>query len=289
MSRATSSSARRRGAIVTGGNRGIGAGLVRRLAENGYDVVFSHLGQQDLADAVIASCGPSRVIGVDLDFRDPLASNVLVERAAAELDSIDALVNNAGRGYSERIQDLDTADIDSVYAINFRAPLLMIRNVSRRWIDEKRGGCVVNIGSVRGLRGDPVDAVYGGLKAGLHRAGESLALELSQFGIRVNTVAPGTIEVFDDRPEVYRRLAEDIPLGRTGTPDDVANSVLFLLSDQASYITGVTLPVDGGLPLPITYGGEDIGQGNRWGASQARRRTPERQREPGGYQSRQQP
>ncbi|MDR2930827.1 MAG: SDR family oxidoreductase [Propionibacteriaceae bacterium] len=271
------------GAIVTGGNRGIGAGIVARLVADGYDVVFSHLGQQDLADEVVASCPSGKVTAVDIDFRSPTAAAELVERAWQVLDRVDALVCNAGRGYSERIQDLEVADIDSVYAINFRGPLLMAKEVANRWISQGQSGAIVNIGSVRGLRPDPVDAIYGGLKAGLHRATQSLALEFSQYGIRVNAVSPGTIEVFD-RPDVYRRLAVDIPLGRTGTPADIAAAVAFLLSNQASYITGVTLPVDGGMPLPITYGGEDIGQGNRWGQIQATRRTPEFQREPGGYQ-----
>lgn len=277
----------RQGAIITGGNRGIGAGIVRRLVADGYDVVFSHLGQPELTSEVIASCPEGRVFSVDVDFRQADAAAELAERAFELLPRVDALVNNAGRGYSERIQDLEIDDIDAVYAINFRGPILMVKEVAQRWITIEQPGAIVNIGSVRGLRSDPVDAIYGGLKAGIHRATESLALEYSQFGIRVNAVAPGTIAVYDF-PEMaarYNQLGEDIPLRRSGTPADIAAAVAFLLSDDASYITGVTLPVDGGLPLPITYGGDDIGQGNRWGAIQTQRRTSPFNREPGFYQN----
>ncbi|GAA2389730.1 SDR family oxidoreductase [Dactylosporangium salmoneum] len=272
-------------AVVTGGNRGIGAGVVDELAAAGYDVVFSHRGEpakaRDVAESARRYGG--RVEPVEADFRDPDQVRHFAEWAIGDFGPVQVLVNNAGRGYSERLYDTRLTDVDDVYAINFRAPLLLTQLVSRHMIDERIAGRIVFVTSIRARWVDPVDAVYGGLKAALDRAMRSWALELSVHRIRVNAIAPGAIEVFPERAHRYRELDRDIPLGRTGTPSDIAKTVRFLVSDDASYITGASIPVDGGMPLPATYGGDDIGPGNRWGQVQVRQPTSDFARHPGGY------
>lgn len=271
--------------IVSGGNRGIGAGIVKRLSARGMNVAFSHLGERDRAQAVVAECAgnPGQVHAIDANFEDVGAPIRFFEQALELLGEADALVNNAGRGYEERLVDTRAEDIDSVYAVNFRATLLLSREIALHLITRSAPGAIVNLSSVKMKNASPIDGVYGAFKAAISRATESIALELAPAGIRVNAVAPGMIAVFDQLAEGYARGGAQVPIGRAGTPDDIACAVEFLLSEEASYITGVTLRVDGGIGLPATYGGDDIGPDNRWGRTQTEHPTSEFEKRPGLY------
>lgn len=260
-----------RTALVTGGNRGIGAGIVRSLAAEGYRVAFSHKGEPDKAASLIESIradGWPVPVAFECDFASAGAVEGLAAASVRELGAITLLVNNAGRGYEERIQDLTLDDIESVYAINYRAPLLLMRDVGSHMIAHGVKGSVVNISSVKAIRGNNIDAVYGGLKAALERSTMSIALEFAPHGIRVNCIAPGCIAVLPHRASFYERIAPSIPLERTGTAEDIGRAVVFLASSDSSFITGTTLRVDGGHVLPVTYEGDDIGPDNRWGRDQ---------------------
>jgi glucose 1-dehydrogenase len=176
----------------------------------------------------------------------------LVDDAVKALGRIDVLVNNAGI----TLFDSDIADdidkINLLINIDFRGYLLAAATAAKHMIAQKIPGNIINITSSRAERAYPEDAVYGGLKAALKRATESLALKYAPYNIRVNCIAPGAT-VTRDHPfaqEFYAKMSRKIPLKRVGTPEDIGNAVAWLTSDKASYITGITLRIDGGLILP---------------------------------------
>ncbi len=239
-------------ALVTGASRGIGKGIALAMAAQGYDVAITHYDEKEEAEQVAHSIESDygRACAV---FQGNLAeadtAGRFVEQTVNRFGKIDALVNNAGVTILSKMTDMSLTDIDYLLHLNFRAPLLAMQAAARHMIAGNLRGSIVNITSTRGERAYPLDAVYGGVKAALARASQSIALELAPHGIRVNCVAPGATMVRDHRP-FYDALGRKIPLGRMGTPSDVAQAVVWLLSDQASYVTGATIRVDGGLILP---------------------------------------
>ena len=162
------------------------------------------------------------------------------------------MVNNAGLSSRDEVLTLDKEKLDFLVNLNFKAPLLAIHAAARHMVKNGIKGNIVNITSTRGIRAYPNDFIYGATKAALARATESMALELSTYGIRVNCVAPGATAIRDEAKanEFYTYLGDKIPMGRMGTPEDIGNAVAWLVSDKATYITGVVLKVDGGLILP---------------------------------------
>lgn len=256
----------RKKAIVTGASRGIGRGIALCLAEEGYDLAISYYSKEEEALEVKkeiesrfqTTCA---VFGARLEEKG--AGIRLLEQAVEELGGLDLLVNNAGVTIMDHFLDLTEETLDFLIALDFKNYLLMTREAARYMANNKIHGNVINITSSRGERAYPGDAVYGGLKAGLNRAIQSIALDLAPYGIRINNVAPGAIcirtkeEIEQDEAlrgqvpaDFWELLGKRIPLGRSGTPEDIGRAVAFLASEQASYITGVTLRVDGGLILP---------------------------------------
>jgi glucose 1-dehydrogenase len=151
--------------------------------------------------------------------------------------------------------------MNTLYRLNFLAPMLVTGAASKHMAEQGIAGSIINIASSRGERAYPGDAVYGGLKAALRRATESLALELAPYGIRVNAIAPGAIQTVPGREASYAELGKKIPLERVGTPEDIGEAAVWLSSPQASYITGITLRIDGGLILPgMPEGGPGAGE-----------------------------
>ncbi len=259
------------GALVTGGSSGIGAGVVRVLAQAGYAIVFSHFEDEDNADHVCREVIDQYGVRCSVfagDLADASVSARLAAYAIEELGTVSVLVNNAGVTRMASVEELPLEMIDHLFGLNFRTPLLLSRDISQHMISEGIAGVIVNIASTRAFRAYARDSVYGGLKAALVRATESMALDLARFDIRVNCIAPGAIQV-RHREAVdafYRQLGNRIPLGRAGRPEDVARAVAWLISDEAAYVTGTTMRVDGGLILPgmpehLPEGTDDYGWG----------------------------
>lgn len=241
-------------ALIIGGSRGIGHASAILLAQEGYDIAFTYATCEEAAletKAIIEAMG-RRCFCYQASLENSDVPTQITEQAIAGLGRLDALVYVAGRTNWTHLTQFAVEKADEMYMLNYRAPLLCTQAAAKHMIERGIRGSIVYITSCHGLRAYPNDAVYGGLKAALNRSTESIALELSEHGIRVNSVAPGMINVRDgDGDErLYREWARKIPLGRYGKASEVANAVAFLASEKASYITGVTLKVDGGLILP---------------------------------------
>lgn len=245
--------AARKTAIVTGASSGIGKGIAIVLSRAGYDISTVYksndAGITQLEEIVTGTYGRKfhSVKGdlTDLDFVEEYASE-----AINALGDVHLLVNNAGAGYGGKLLDINAKEMLSFINIDFAAPILLMKAISKHMLEKEIRGSLINITSTRAERAYPHDSIYGGMKAGLKRASESIAIELAMYGIRVNNVAPGATEIEQGSHEYYTKLAQKIPLRRVGKPSDIGEAVLWLASDAAAYITGTSLKVDGGLTLP---------------------------------------
>ncbi len=236
-------------ALVTGASRGIGRAIALRLAGGGAAVVAGARGRHadEVASVVVASGG--QAVGVSLDVTDADDIGRAVNLAADRFGGIDILVNNAGIVRDQLMLRMKPEEWDAVLATNLTAAFACCRAVVRPMM-KRRFGRIINISSVVGQLGNPGQVNYAASKAGLIGLTKALAREVASRGITVNAVAPGMIET--DMTMVMDQRARDavsarIPLGRFGAPDDVASAVRFLASDEASYITGQVLGVNGGM------------------------------------------
>lgn len=243
------SAAGRRVAIVTGGTRGIGAAITRRLAKEGTRVVAAFRDDQAAASALAAEIDGVTVERVDV--ADPGACADLVSRVVAEHGRLDHLVSNAGLLLEAPAVATEPADWDRVVAVNLSACFHLCRAAVP--VMRSAGfGRIVTISSVTAVMGSPTEAAYGAAKAGLHGLTRSLARETARDGITVNCVVPGVFEtdMTASMPERTRQaILRLIPVGRRGDPDELAGAVSFLLADDAGYVTGSVLTVDGGLSM----------------------------------------
>ncbi len=241
-------------AVVTGGGRGIGRGIALGLAEAGADVVVAARRANEIeavADEVRAT--GRRALAVPTDITDEAANDALADAAVAELGRLDIWVNNAG-GSDERIMrqlvDVPLHQWDEQIALNLVGPALGARSAARHLGE---GGSIINVGSIAAGRTSENNGPYAAAKAGLHQFTITLAAELASRRIRVNTVAPGPVptEVFLEAlglsEEQLPAIAETVPLGRLGTPEDIASAVVYLASEAGSWITGQQLTVSGGI------------------------------------------
>ena len=235
-------------ALVTGGSRGIGAAISRELAKAGAKVALNYRAGQEAADEVAEDIGG---LAVRADVSKPEEVQALIEHVEGELGDIDALVNNAGVTRDTLIARMTDDDWQTVIDTNLRGTFNTSRAVSRKML-RRRAGSIVNLSSVVGVHGNPGQANYAASKAGIIGLTKALARELGSRGVRVNAIAPGYIatELTDVLPEEARGLIlQNTPLGRLGEPEDVAGAVRFLCSDEAAFITGEVLLVDGGLGM----------------------------------------
>ena len=234
--------------LITGGSRGIGAACVRRFAQRGDEVVFFYRNSDAAAEALARECGakPMRV-----DVSDPDAVREAVAGAAEELGGIDVLVNNAGVAQIKLLSDITDADWQRMLGTNLSGAFYLCREVSRYMIGQQYGR-IVNVGSMWGKVGASCEVHYSASKAGLRGLTMALAKELGPSNITVNCVEPGVIETemnasLDE--DTKKQLCDETPMCRMGSADDVARAVAFLASDDAAFITGQILGVDGGFAV----------------------------------------
>ncbi len=239
--------------VVTGAARGIGAGTAKRFAEEGASVAILDLDQAASA-ATAAELGAARAIGVGCNVADTDSVQSAVAAVVEEFGKVDVLINNAGVTRDNLLFKMTDDDWDTVMNVHLRGSFLMSREIQKHMVGAKYGK-ILNLSSVSAL-GNRGQANYSAAKMGLQGLTRTLALELGPFGINVNAVAPGfivtdmtdaTARRVGAEPEEYRKVAaERSPLRRVGYPGDIAAAAAFLCSDEASFITGQTLYVDGG-------------------------------------------
>lgn len=243
-------------AVVTGGSGGIGAAIVAALAAGGSKVCFTYLSNDTGAQSLVGRLAalPGEVIAVRADVGVDADVQALFAQVDARLGPVTALVNNAGViGREHRVAETDAATLAALWATNITGYFLCAREAVRRMSTRQGGpgGAIVNISSMAGLRGgSDMRVAYGASKGAVNAFTQGLAREVAQDGIRVNAVTPGYVDTdvhrSGDRPERLQRALQSVPMKRIGRPEEVADAVLWLLSDRASFVTGTLVNVAGG-------------------------------------------
>ena len=240
-------------AVVTGGSRGIGRSIVLMLAQNGCHVAFNYHTSAEEAKKVEQE---AKKFGVDckasrVDIKDFESVKTWIEEVKKDFGRLDILINNAGIISDKALMLMSPEDWQTVVDTNLTGVFNAARCCIVTFLKQKKGD-IINISSVSGLIGLPRQVNYSAAKGGINAFTKALAKEVAAYGVRVNAVAPGYIEteiLANFSPEQKEKILEDIPLGRLGTVEDVANCVKFLLSEDAQYITGQIITLDGGLAM----------------------------------------
>jgi len=239
-------------AVVTGAARGIGQAIAQRLAQESADVVICDLQAEWLAETagIVEGLG-RKALPLAVDVGDSEAVNACINEVVKVFGKVDIMVNNAGITKDTLLVRMSDDDWDAVLRVNLKGTFLFSRAVAKHMM-KQRSGAIINIASISGVIGTAGQANYAASKAGVIALTKSTANELAARGVRANAIAPGFIssKMTDALPEdVRKQYLSRIPLGRFGTVEDIANAVVFLASEQSSYMTGQTLHVNGGMVM----------------------------------------
>ncbi len=235
--------------LVTGGSRGIGAGIVEACAEHGAQVAFTYSNNRDLSEKILKNLPGNGHMVTEMKMESNESVQSAIDEVLEKFKNLDGVVNNAGITKDQLVLRMSTEDFDKVYEVNLRGGFLCSKYCLKAML-KARAGSFVHITSVVAQTGNAGQTNYSATKAGLEAFSKSLAHEIASRGIRSNCVAPGFIQTdMTDKltEEQKTALATQIPQGTIGSPKDVANAVIFLLSDLSKYITGQTINVNGGL------------------------------------------
>jgi glucose 1-dehydrogenase len=249
----TAKSLKGKGALVTGAATGIGRAIAIEMARRGASVVINYIGKPDAAEDVVKAIKNANgaALAIEADVSNSEQVSRMMTQTVSQLGHIDVLVNNAGIEKQVPFLELTESDWDRIIAVDLKGPFLCTQAAAREMAKRKKG-TIVNISSVHEDLPFPGYAAYCAAKGGLRMLCRDLALELAKFNINIVNVAPGAIDTpINDatmkNPEKVLALKREIPLGRVGKPEDVAKLVCYLASEDASYITGTTVVIDGGL------------------------------------------
>ena len=235
--------------LVTGAARGIGLATAKRFLTEGWRAVLLDIDAETLAGAMEDVGNPDRALAIHCDVSDAVGVHAAMEQIAAHFGRLDALVNNAGIAVFNPVLETTLAEWERVLAVNLTGPFICAQ-ASVPLMLKDGGGTIVNIGSISGTRASTLRVAYGTSKAGLAHLTKQQAAELGELGVRVNAVAPGPVDTAMAKkvhtPDIRASYHDAIPLNRYGLEEEIAEAILFLCSDRASYINGQTLGVDGG-------------------------------------------
>ena len=239
-----------RAGVVTGAAQGIGRAIAAALVREGAHVVIADLdgAAAERTAAELSAAGPGKAVAVSCDVTQEDAVAHTAQRCRSELGSVDFWVNNAGVTRDKTLRNMTLEDFKRVLEVHLVGGWLGLR-AAAEVMREQRSGAIVNLSSISGKVGNPGQTNYSAAKAGLVGMTKAAAKELARYGVRVNAVAPGLIRTSLTeamKPEVWQSKLAEIPLARAGEPDEVAEVVLFLLSDRSSYMTGTVLEISGG-------------------------------------------
>lgn len=253
-----------RKALVTGAGRGLGRAIAERLAREGADVAVADInGEAAAATAALVEAQGRRGLALTADVARVEAAQAMVAAAAHGLGGLDILINNAGRAQARRLTDITPEEWDAIFAVNVKGLFFTLQAAARLMMDQ-RSGRIVNIASIAGRLPGPRQAHYNASKAAVISITKSAAMALAPYGITVNAVCPGVVDTPMWREqldgdyaameglapgEAWQRRVSQIPIGRAQQPEDVAGAVVFLCSDDGSYVLGESLHVDGGMVM----------------------------------------
>jgi NAD(P)-dependent dehydrogenase (short-subunit alcohol dehydrogenase family) len=235
--------------LISGGSSGIGLATAMRFLEEDARVVIAGLGVEEVNAAVAELSDFGQVQGIEGDVSREADVTEIVNAAIGSLGGLDVLINNAGVAWFEDFLEITAQNWDKMIAVNLRGTFLVAQAVAKHMVDQGTGGSIANMSSTNGLGGEEELTHYNASKAGVILLSKTMAVELGRYGIRVNSVCPGSIEtnIVESDPGVMEAYARDkIPLRRRGLPSEVAAVYAFLASDEASFISGSEVVVDGG-------------------------------------------